>query len=522
MAMAASDAGFGSEIELKLLTDAAHLVSVRDAPVIAGNAKNRGVRRHLRSVYYDTAGRRLRKAGFSLRVRQSGSRFTQAVKAEFGDDPLRRAEWEASLPGPAPDLSLALPLLPARLRSKLGHEPLQPVFTSDIHRLSRSVSLPSGTVEVSFDHGTLLAGDDTLPVAEIELELKEGATQTLYDLALRLTEHGPLRPSVRSKAARGFDLADRLAPTAPKPEQPVLDPSAPLDEAFLHILRGALRHLLQSLPAAEDGRNPEGIHQARVALRRLRSVFGLMGSVAASPSLDSFRETAKWLADRLGTARDCDIFVGDTLKSIEKALPDLDGFAGLRRVAEEKRADGYAAAQAALTGERASRFLLELGGWMEQRGWRGEVSIETLGTLGDPAIAFADRTLAELHDRLLKRGRHFKSMTPEERHKLRIAAKKLRYATDFLLPLYGESRSAKRFTARLADLQDELGRYNDMATTTKIVASFRGVPAGMSQAAGAVIGWQAQGLAGAEPRLRSAWRGFGALRPPWAGGASGS
>jgi triphosphatase len=106
-------------------------------------------------------------------------------------------------------------------------------------------------------------------------------------------------------------------------------------------------------------------------------------------------------------------------------------------------------------------------------------------------------------------------MKPDERHKLRIAVKKLRYATDFLMPLYGARKPVKRFAAALAHLQEELGRYNDMANTRAIVASFAAEAAGRSPAAGAVIGWQANGLAGAEPRLRSAWRAFRKARAPW-------
>jgi inorganic triphosphatase YgiF len=509
------DAGPGSEIELKLLTDGEHLAAFRDAPVIAANARNRGTRRHLRAVYYDTGDRRLRKAGLSLRVRQSGARFTQTVKSGFLKDSLRRGEWEAPVPTASPDLTLALPFLPEKLRSRLSPEALQPVFATDIHRLSRLVHLPSGSVEVSFDHGILKAGERTLSVDEIELELKDGTAQTLYDLALRLMEHGPVRPSVRGKSDRGFDLADGTPPAAPRPDRPILDPEAPVDEAFAAILRGALFHLLRSLPAAEDGQNPEGVHQVRVALRRLRSAFGLMRTVAASASLDAFDAEAKWLADSLGSARDCDIFVEETLSSIAEALPELDGFADLRRLAEKRRSDGYRSARAAIADQRASRFILELGGWIEQRGWRGDVSPEALGALGHPAIDFADRTLAELHAKVLKRGRHFNAMPPEERHKLRIAVKKLRYATDFLMPLYGSRKSARRFASELADLQEELGRYNDMATTRTIVAGFAVEPAGRSPAAGAVIGWQAQGLAGAEPRLRSAWRAFREARAPW-------
>jgi inorganic triphosphatase YgiF len=505
----------GAEIELKLVTDAAHFPVFRDAPVIAANARNRGVRRHLRAIYYDTADRRLRKAGLVLRVRQSGSRITQCVKTDYGSDSLRRGEWEAAVPTLRPELALALPLLPEKLRAKLAAAELEPVFTTDIHRHTRLVKLPTGTVEVAFDHGEIRAGDTTLPVAEIELELKDGSPHTLYDIALRLLEHGPLTPSLRTKSDRGFGLADGVPPTAPRPERLDIDPGAPVDAAFALVLKGALLHLLRALPAAEHGVSPEGVHQARVALRRLRSVLGLLRTLAGSAALESFAAEARWLAGSFGAARDCDIFVGETLTAIAAALPEIDGFAGLDRVAGERRREGYAAARAAIASERASRFMLELGGWIEGSGWRSDASAEALAALGDPAIAFAGRTLADLHARVIKRGRHFASMTPAERHKLRIAVKKLRYAADFLMPLYGTKKPVKRFATALEDLQEELGRYNDMATTRTIMAGFAADPAGRSPAAGAVIGWQAQALVAAEPRLRAAWRRFREVRPPW-------
>src|SRR5581483_397598 len=80
------------EIELKLLVDADQLADFNTASVIAMHARNRGARKHLKSVYYDTPGRALRRNGLSLRVRQTGARFVQTVKREFADDALRRGE----------------------------------------------------------------------------------------------------------------------------------------------------------------------------------------------------------------------------------------------------------------------------------------------------------------------------------------------------------------------------------------------------------------------------------------------
>jgi triphosphatase len=92
-----------SEIELKLLVDADRLADFNDAPIVATKARNKGTRKHLKSVYYDTRERTLWHNGLTLRVRQSGARFVQTVKAEFEGNPLQRGEWEANVASIAPD-----------------------------------------------------------------------------------------------------------------------------------------------------------------------------------------------------------------------------------------------------------------------------------------------------------------------------------------------------------------------------------------------------------------------------------
>jgi inorganic triphosphatase YgiF len=512
-------ATLGSEIELKLLVDADRVADFNAASIIATNARNKGTRKHLKSIYYDTPERTLRRNGLSLRVRQSGARFVQTVKAESGGDPLRRGEWEASVPSIAPDVGLAIPFIPAKLRSDLERHQLEAVFTADIHRHARIVDLPSGAVEVAFDHGFLKSGDRSLPVTEIELELKGGSASAIYELALRLAEHGPLRPSIRSKAARGFDLAADAPPAARKPQKLRLDPSISLDEAFATILHSCLHHLLESLPAAEDGRDPEGVHQLRVALRRLRSALDIMRAVGSLSNLDSLRSEARWLAQNLSAARDWDLFQRQTLPTVAKACLSVAGFDALEQVTEKRRSAAYQKVRLALADRRCSCFVIGLGGWIEARGWRSDVAPEDLGRLAEPAINRAGRILSEQRARVLKRGRHFKSLKAEDLHRMRLAAKRLRYVADFLLPLYGDRKSVRRFSRKLADLQEELGSYHDMAITTSL---FEGLGAESSEsrtAAAAIVGWQAHASIGVEARLRNVWRDFTKTKAPWSRGA---
>ena len=503
------------EIELKLLVADDRLADFNAAPIIATNARNKGTRKHLKSIYYDTPERTLRRNGLSLRVRQSGARFVQSVKAEFGDDPLRRGEWEATVPSIDPDVGLAIPFIPAKLRSDLERHQLEAVFTADIHRRTRIIELPSGTVEIAFDHGFLKSGDRSMPVSEIELELKGGSATAIYELALRLAEHGSLKPSIRSKAARGFDLAADAPPVARKLQKLRLDPSIPLDDAFAAILRSCLHHLLESLPAAEDGRDPEGVHQLRVSLRSLRSALDLVRSVGSLSTVDSLQSEAKWLAQNLSAARDWDMFQRETLPTIAKACPSVAGFEALEQVTKKRCSAAYHKVRLALAHRRCSCFVIGLGGWIEARGWRSDVAPEDLGRLAEPAIHFAGRVLSDQHARVLKRGRHFNSLTAEDLHRVRLSVKRLRYLADFLLPLYGDRKSVRRFSRKLSDLQEELGSYNDTAITGALLEGLDAESSKIGTAAAAIAGWQAHRSVGAESRLRSAWRDFTKTKAPW-------
>jgi inorganic triphosphatase YgiF len=509
------------EVELKLLVEPEQLTALIDSPPIVAHAHNKGTVRLLNDTYYDTPRGTLQRDGVTLRVRQFRKRFVQTVKvaaAEAGI-PLRRGEWESPVAGMAPDFQALTPLMPLGLKDALARDPLQPMFATELRRRLRTLTLPSGTVEVAFDTGFVKSGERTAPICEIELELKSGGPAALYDLALLLTEHAAVRPTMRSKAERGFELAFETAPAAHGPRQLLPSGEVSLDDAFAQLLRSALHQLLLNQPAAEDGRNPEGVHQLRIALRRLRCALTMLRSLAPSAKLESLRADAKWLASTLAAARNWDVFLGQTLVEVAHACGTVAGFDLVREIAEQSRHHGYVAARSALTDRRAGRFELALGSWIEQRGWRCDVSADHLTELAAPAIAVAVRALAKQHDRVLKRGRHFKRLPLEARHDLRLAVKKLRYTADFFLPLLGDDGTAKRYARRLSRLQERLGRYNDAGTTRHLMAELPrdAMPASAREALGAVLGWQACRLASAETEVWAAWRDFRDAPRPWAG-----
>jgi triphosphatase len=140
-----------------------------------------------------------------------------------------------------------------------------------------------------------------------------------------------------------------------------------------------------------------------------------------------------------------------------------------------------------------------------------------LETLTEPAPALAVRVLERLHRKALKKGARFGRLQPEARHDLRVTLKKLRYATEFFLPVFGGQAAAKRYVARLSKLQDALGRANDSTATRSLlgVAGEAGFTPDLHRAAGALIGWVARDQLAVDKSLRKRWREFKAAPGFW-------
>jgi len=507
------------EVELKLRGTPAMLDKLRQAPVITQHARNQGIVRRLEAVYYDTPDCLLDRHGISLRVRRSGQRHIQTLKrAASGDNPLARQEWETPVDDEHIDLSrfpvaeIGAPL------DGLRAEVLRPVFSSKVRRRIQKVQFDSALVEIAFDEGVIAAGERSQKLSEIELELKQGDAAILYEIGLSLLDLAPLQVETSSKAARGYKLARNTEFKAAKAEPVAITAEDNVDASISKILGNGQHQLMANLAPVEFGDNPEGVHQMRVSLRRLRTALTLIRRELGPTALGPVAEEARRLARVLGPARNWDVFATDTLADIEKAgLPDID-IAGLRNAAEPFRAESYVVVREMLAGSQTNRFLLSFGCLLERRGWRNGVASEAMTVLAEPVKSFARRVLTRSHRKSLKRGRHFKQLSPEARHELRLSLKKLRYTSEFFLPLYADVPAAGKYLKRLSQLQDVLGAANDAATTQPLLDTLRrGTSAPeLHYSIGAVIGWQRREQVEAAKGLLKRWRKFEATTPFWA------
>ncbi len=513
-----------SEIELKLAAEPSSLRALKKAPAISGRA-GRSSTRSLESVYYDTPDHRLHKRKLAFRVRKKGRQYVQTLKDE-GDGMLRRGEWETPVRSLEPDLdALPNPDPRGRIGVVLPGE-LRPVFASRIRRTTRVLSDTSedgspNEIEIAFDDGVVESNGQSVPVAEVELELVRGSPEALYNLALELHELTPLKVEMRSKSARGYALAKGEPPGWSKAKTLKLRSKATVGETLQSVARNCMNHWLQNEAAAMAGDHPEGVHQMRVGLRRLRSAISLFAKAIPADQLGWLKEESKWVANSLGPARDWDVFQASLLGPVLAARPDDAALAILKQAAEAARAAGYDQVHATVASPRYTRCLLRLGAWVEGEGWRFGSDKSITASQNRPIVELADRLLSKRHKAVLKLGEGFADLPTEQRHQVRIALKKLRYATEFFRSLY-RRKDAKPYLKALANLQDTIGHLNDVAVAGRLMDELTAGTdrrtkrrAALERAAGIVVGWHEHGVAVLEPQIVADWHEFADARPFW-------
>lgn len=476
------------ETELKLELHPDDLPRLLAHPLL-GQAPRR---ERLFNTYFDTSTLTLRAQRLAVRERRVGRRTLLTVKTAGTSvgGLSRRGEWEAVCrPGRFDFAALVDDEALAQQLQCVAWQ-LVPVFRTDFTRRSWTLSHGGAVVEVALDQGAITTGNAQghrrQAILELELELLSGPVDALLDLAhtLALGPSGQaaqglrLLPAQRSKAERGYALftGERLQPR--KAEPLALGAQMAPVQAFQAAALNCLAHLQANeagvlLPGPEGGvPDPEFVHQARVALRRLRTGLRLFRAHLPRRFVAHWAAEWKTLAGQLGDARNWDVFATERLPAwLPEAVPGvplapaeqalLDWVRAQRQAAHRRAADALGGRAHALRMLAFTRAVLALQG-------RDEPA---------PALPeWARETLRQRHAALQAEARRARRLGPEGRHELRIVLKKLRYAQEFLasvLPPRRLERSAKA----LADAQALLGQLNDLSTAQALLAT---APAGLA------------------------------------------
>jgi CHAD domain-containing protein len=221
-----------------------------------------------------------------------------------------------------------------------------------------------------------------------------------------------------------------------------------------NALDASVQRLLVADPIARIGTDPEGVHQARVATRRLRSDLQTFGPLLDAVWVASLRGELRWLGSELGVAREAEVLLGH-LRDRALALPrDIER--DVRPLLESALGDREAAHERVLDVLRSSRYL-DLVDRLVQGAMAPRVQPAAMSASTTDLTRLARRPWKKLRRDHAALGSH---PSDEALHALRIRAKRARYAVEAVAGAVGGERP-RELAAGLADLQDVLGAHQD-------------------------------------------------------------
>lgn len=493
------------ETELKLALAAEALPDLRAHPLIAEAAIEEPATT-LINTYFDTPALELRRSRIAVRLRKSGESWRQTVKCAAASQGglASRPEWEQPYRNAAFDFaSVDHPDVRAQLEA--AHPRLAPVFTTTFVRETRRLEpAPGVCVLAMIDQGLIEAAGRSSPICELELELVSGGIDDLFRLAIVLAGDLPLTPEDASKAQRGYDLYHGVQPT------PLRNRASPIrakQDARI-AFRAAAFDLLAMWQGNESrahlSDNPEFVHQARVALRRLRTALVLFAPVLPDAFLAEWKPRLSHLAGNLGEARDADVLYETLLAPIAAHGPIG---ADLKRLVDKvvmMRNDAREALSVVRHQAGHGRAQLELAA--------------ALYALPETATAAVEVLAAESLQRVRRKARmaaqHAADGDILALHRMRIILKRLRYGLEFFAPLLAE-KNVRPYIEALGALQEDLGQINDAAVGNRLLADIAGDDPGLCAARAFATGWHAPRIA--HLRVRALERAQEVLwtKAPW-------
>jgi CHAD domain-containing protein len=373
-------------------------------------------------------------------------------------------------------------------------------------------------VQVQVDRSEVTVGETTVSVPEIACLLKAGPFSELQALARRLVSESGLILCPCSGLETGLGLA-RHEPPWKTAERVRLNSDNTAEDALDAMLRAGLRQLRRNEHCVLDRAHAEGVHQMRVALRRLRTAFQCCRHLIPEQEYAAWSGRMREMQAVLGRARDLDVYRDTTLHSVCRGPDEDAGWDGLTELALQESDTARGEVERMLRSPTYALFQLEFTDWIERRGWREQELSERSARLFGPATDLAALNLEKRMRQVRRHGRTSRLRTPEKRHRFRISVKKLRYAADFVRDLYPKSE-IRPLGRTAAKLQDLLGAEHDALVAEQLSRELAD-RAGLENrdlvfySAGVVTGCQRQTVQGRGTEARRLWKRLARLKRFW-------
>jgi inorganic triphosphatase YgiF len=312
------------------------------------------------SVYFDTDENKLRKKGLMLRVRRIGRRHVQTIKRADNSAPIERNEWETEISGAEPDLSVIEGTPLEDLITKKVRRRLKPKFETRIRRTTYSLVNNERAIELTIDRGKIATDEGSLPVCELELELKRGSKNQLFEIARTLTNALPAQVLLKSKAQRGYEFINGSKDSPIKAISVHLPVACSARDGFRVIGFACLKQIIDNVPALTRA-DPEGVHQMRVGVRRLRAAMSLFGDLLHDDQTATIKTELKWLAGELTPAREFEVLTERVIAPLKKQHRRLpEGVPSFSTALARKRKTALARAKDAVASARYRSLTFEV------------------------------------------------------------------------------------------------------------------------------------------------------------------
>jgi CHAD domain-containing protein len=497
----------GRTLIIRFAADASYLRQAMQLEILSIPHKD-APRRILRETYFDTAAGDLCRNSILLFLRHVRGNRMVALKrfSPLADGIFCTREVEARISALELDLSRFGPAIAVELNAILQGRSPQAQVEMLTKRLTRDIPAGLGRVRVLFDSGTLGEGDRRLSFDELALQLQSGDEAFLYDVAAEVTRKLPLQLRTYSLAEREIAFLTGVGLEARRAVNPPLPYHATVADAIGITVAACLHHFTANWPAFEQSKQPEAVHQMRVALRRLRALLSLYRRAQPCPRFQEFQAEARGIFAALGRTRDWDVFRDLIERGPVRHFRDDTQFALIIQAIEGQRKKDDEFAYATITAPATTRFVIEMHAFLAHRNWQDAIQPSQLD---QPVRDFAKDILKRLYKRSLKGKKRIDALAADERHRLRIAIKKIRYASEFFGGLFDDTAGVRTYLRALANLQDVFGAYNDrMIALERLQQLEPELGTDGAKAVGIIIGWYAREAGRLEKKLGRAWKGF--------------
>lgn len=366
-----------------------------------------------------------------------------------------------------PDRDLARQLARRRCVNRL-----ESVFVTEVDRTTLRLNARGAEVKLAVDEGVIRVENNGQrrqePICEAQLRLVSGDPARMMELALEVCEAFDATLTHRTKAERGYALArPALRPRSQKATLVSLTPDLSVGESFRIIVNSALDHLFANQVPVLRG-DPGGVHQSRVAMRRLRAALRAFKTILPYDKRKALNSELRWFQQRLAPARDWHVFLDETIPLIAKANPGSEAqIEKLRRLARLERRRTTREAISYLESRRYARLILKFQSWLADL--EKEIPARAFNR---PVKPFAKSVLRKTQRDLVRETKPLVRLPAEDVHTLRKMGKKARYATEFFSPLW-TGDDVKPYLKLMARLQDKLGSSNDAVVARQILWSVR-------------------------------------------------